>query len=130
MFFAERIQLTKRIKKSHPYRSDFEYKGALKLKGYLYEPFSVSYVVERDYIPDFVHPNNERILVEFKGFFRKGDQQKYLSIRDSNPDKELVFVFYSPHQAIRRGGKITYAEWAEKHGFRWYSLSNLPKEIK
>ncbi len=110
-----------------PYRSGLEYRLHTNgLKGCLYEPFDVPYVTHRKYKVDFV-PSGTNILIEAKGYFRVGDQAKYKAIRDSNPDKELVFVFTNPNTKVRKGAKLSMAQWAEKEGFRWFTESTCHK---
>jgi len=92
-----------------------------------YEAYKVPYVTHRHYIPDFTLKLKKGIVhFECKGFFRVGDTQKYKAIRDSLESiEELVFVLYSPHKKVRKGGKITMAEWCEKEGFTWYTEETL-----
>lgn len=112
------------------YRNNFEKTAGLLLKDHCkYEPEKVPYVVHRNYIPDFVGRNNKNridILVEAKGFFRVGDTQKYKAIRDSLPKKkQLVFLLYNPNKKLRKGSKMTMAEWCEKEKFKWYTLEDI-----
>lgn len=80
------------------------------------------YTMERKYTPDFTQG---KLHVEVKGFFRPGDQAKYLAIRDSLPDEEeLVFIFANPNKPVRKGAKLTHKKWCEKHGFRYYSIND------
>ena len=94
-----------------------------------YESTKVPYVVHRKYIPDFIGHSDitgSITLVEAKGYFRVGDTQKYKAIRDSlEGTQELVFLLYSPKKKIRKGAKMTMADWCEKEGFSWYTLENI-----
>ena len=64
--------------------------------------------------------------MEAKGFFRVGDTQKYKAIRDSLPKKkQLVFLLYNPNKKLRKGSKMTMAEWCEKEKFKWYTLEDI-----
>ena len=93
--------MSRRSKKS-AFRSTFEEDVSKILKGFDYEPFTVPYVIERNYRPDFVH-NASGTLVECKGYFRDGDTKKYTSIRDSLPTgQQLVFVLMQPNKKIRK----------------------------
>mgnify|MGYP003135666067 FL=1 len=112
------------------YRNNFEKTAGLLLKDHCKnEPEKVPYVVHRNYIPDFVGRNDKNridILVEAKGFFRVGDTQKYKAIRDSLPKKkQLVFLLYNPNKKLRKGSKMTMAEWCEKEKFKWYTLEDI-----
>jgi hypothetical protein len=118
-------------KKKTKYKSKFEERTAEVLKGLCkYEPKKIGYIIKRNYVPDFVGKNKKNksveIIVEAKGFFRVGDTQKYTSIRDCLPkDKKLVFLLYRPTTKIRKGAKMTMAEWCEKEGLEWYTLDNI-----
>lgn len=87
---------------------------------YSYEPFKIRYTQparSRLYLPDFVFPNG--LVVEMKGRWEAADRKKFLFIQESWPDLEIRFVFSNANAKIRKGGKTTVAEWAEKHGWRW-----------
>jgi hypothetical protein len=121
--------MSRRFKKSN-FRSIFEEDVAKVLKGdFDYEPYSIPYTISRSYRPDFVH-HASGVLVECKGFFREGDTKKYTSIRDSLPeDQQLVFVLMSPNKKIRKGAKMTMAEWCDKERFLWYTISTLEELV-
>ena len=108
------------------YRNKFESDVGEQLKGWQYEPCKYPYIIKANYIPDFVKYD---LLVECKGFFRSGDTRKYISIRDSLPAYELVFVLTNPNKKVRKGGKITMGEWCDKEGFRWFTMDTL-EELK
>ena len=115
--------------KGRKYRSKLEsLVGSLLGPTWLYEPFTVHYVTHRKYTPDFVLLGGDvDILVEVKGFFRVGDTQKYKAIRDSlnkdslDPHQILVFFLQSPKTTVRKGGKLTMAQWCDKEGFPWFA---------
>ena len=120
--------MSRRSKKS-AFRSTFEEDVSKILKGFDYEPFTVPYVIERSYRPDFVH-NASGTLVECKGYFRDGDTKKYTSIRDSLPTgQQLVFVLMQPNKKIRKGAKMTMSQWCDKEGILWYTLNTLQELI-
>jgi hypothetical protein len=120
--------MSRRSKKS-AFRSTFEEDVSKILKGFDYEPFTVPYVIERNYRPDFVH-NASGTLVECKGYFRDGDTKKYTSVRDSLPTgKQLVFVLMQPNKKIRKGAKMTMSQWCDKEGILWYTLNTLQELI-
>ena len=108
------------------YRSKLESKVHLLLgEEWEYESTKVSYIQRRNYTPDFVRGNT---LIEVKGFFRTGDQAKYLAIRESLPKrKNLVFVFSNPQKPVRRGAKLTMSGWCDKHGFKCMGVNDLVK---
>jgi len=116
--------MSRRSKKSK-FRSTFEEEVSRILKDFDYEPFTVPYIIQRSYRPDFVH-SASGVLVECKGYFRDGDTKKYTSIRDSLPrEEELVFVLMQPNKKIRKGAKMTMAQWCEKENITWYNIDTL-----
>ena len=120
--------MSRRSKKS-AFRSTFEEDVSKILKGFDYEPFTVPYIIERNYRPDFVH-NASGTLVECKGYFRDGDTKKYTSVRDSLPTgQQLVFVLMQPNKKIRKGAKMTMSQWCDKEGILWYTLNTLQELI-
>jgi len=89
-----------------------------------YEAHKIPYVLYRHYVTDFT---KDRIVLEVKGFFRPGDQAKYLAVRDAlaADRKELIFVFSNPDKPVRRGAKLTHGLWCEKHDIPYTSVANL-----
>ena len=85
-----------------------------------YEPYDIPYITKRKYKPDFVHTPTGK-LIECKGFFRQGDTLKYKAIRDCS-DKELIFVLSDPFKKVRKGAKITMAQWCDKEGFKYFTV--------
>lgn len=120
---------TKRDEKEKPkYRSSFEEKVANALPPwYEYEKHRYNYIVPRRYTADFVDKNDNGYdtVIEVKGYFRVGDTAKYKAIRKSNPDLRLIFIFSNPNKKIRKGAKMTMAQWAEKEGWEWYTLETI-----
>ena len=118
---------TKPAKKTSKFRSKFEGAIASNLEArgvpYGYESQRLSYVVERDYKPDFLVGD---IYVEAKGYFRSADQRKMRSVRDQHPDKDIRFVFQNAKSRVQ-GSQMTCAEWCEKYGFIW-AETTVPKE--
>ena len=109
------------------YRSTFEADVANALpKEFIYEQERFPYVVERAYVPDFC---KEDLWIEVKGFFRAGDVAKYKAIRKDYPDKRLIFVFSNPKKKVRKGAKMTMAQWAEKNGWEWTTLKDIENNL-
>ena len=120
--------MSRRSKKS-TFRSTFEEDVAKILKEFNYEPFTVPYTISRSYRPDFVDPSG-LYLIECKGYFRDGDTKKYTSIRDSLPEgQELIFVLMQPNKRIRKGAKMTMAQWCDKERILWYNIETLQELI-
>ena len=107
----------------HGYRSGLEDKVAEQLKKsglkVEYEKLKIHYRVEeeRTYTPDFQLPNG--IIIETKGRFVLADRMKHLRIKEQHPDLDIRFVFSNPYAKIRKGSKTTYADWCDKHKFKW-----------
>ena len=99
---------------------------------------AVQYVQTRMYKPDFRHDDTTgfTVYIEAKGRFRdSAEARKYVDVkRCLNPFEELVFVFQDPNKPMpnskRRadGTKYTHADWATRHGFRYFTKETLPKE--
>jgi len=120
--------MSRRSQKS-VFRSKFEENVSKLLKGFEYEPFTIPYVIHRNYRPDFVHAASGTV-VECKGFFREGDTKKYTSVRDSLPKgQRLVFVLMHPNKKIRKGATMTMAEWCDKEGIMWYTIDTVQELI-
>lgn len=78
------------------------------------------------------------LLLEVKGYFQDSSEtQKYNWVRKSlKEDQELVFVFENPNtklhwlKARKDGTKMTMAEWADKQGFRWFTIDTVGELIE
>lgn len=118
------------------YDSNWEYELHMGLlKAWTHHEGTVPYIVEHVYHPDFVlEVDGHTVLLEAKGrSWDYAEYSKYIWINKVLPDDtELVFLFANPSaampQAKRRkdGTKRSHAEWAESHGFRWFSEETLP----
>ena len=64
------------------------------------------------------------LYIEVKGYLDRDSTRKMLAVKKCNPDKEFVLLF-SKDNPLRRGAKMHYSEWAEKHGFDW-SVGGVP----
>lgn len=119
------------------YDSWLEWDLAQVLKSCDYHSCTVNYIQEKKYHPDFVFDDNGKtIYIEAKGRFREqSEARKYIDVRACLPDNcELVFVFQRPENVMpgaqrrKDGTKRTHKEWADYHGFRWYTPKTLPEE--
>lgn len=120
------------------YDSNWEYElHSGILKDWKIHTDTVDYIVEHTYHPDFIKKiKGTTIFLEAKGrFWDHAEHNKYVWVKKALPEKiELVFLFADPAApmpgATRRkdGTKRSHAEWAERHGFRWYSVYNIPKD--
>lgn len=107
------------------FRSKLEGKVHLLLgEDWEYEADKIPYIVNRKYVTDFT---KGRRVLEVKGFFRPGDQAKYLAVRDAllAERKELIFVFSNPNKPVRKGAKLTHGLWCEKNDIRYTSVAGL-----
>lgn len=130
------VRLTKKptatTSTSNGFRSGLEERIAQELLeagvGFTYEDRVIEYLkpakVAR-YTPDFVLENG--IIVESKGRFLTADRQKHLLIKKQHPELDIRFVFSRSKERISKKSKTSYADWCEKHGFK-YADSSIPEE--
>jgi len=114
------------------YRSGLEeiVDGALKQRNIdgEYEKHKIKYIVpatDHTYTPDFRLPNG--IFVETKGRFVIEDRKKHVLIRKQHPELDIRFVFQNSKNKIRKGSPTTYADWCNKHGFK-YADKVIPQD--
>lgn len=119
---------TTRTSISKGYRSGLEERIAQELLeagvGFTYEDQVIHYVKPQKvarYTPDFVLDNG--IIVETKGRFLTADRQKHLLVKTQHPELDIRFVFSRSKERISKKSKTTYADWCEKHGFRYADVS-------
>jgi predicted nuclease of restriction endonuclease-like RecB superfamily len=118
------------------YDSKFEKEAHEIMQSCEYHPEKrIFYLVPKQYEPDFVYTHHSKTwYIEAKGRFRTSEEaRKYVIIAETlSPKEELVFLFQranTPMPGSRRrkdGTRYTMEEWAEKHGFRWYTLETIP----
>lgn len=104
-------------------RNEFEKKLYRQIKRKVkvkYEGEEFSYVLKKNYIPDFVIDFGDRKLyIEAKGHFRREDKEKLAAIKKQYPELDLRIVFYA-----KRKKNIT---WAERNKIPW-AIEKIPKE--
>lgn len=88
-----------------------------------YETLKIPYTISNNYIPDFILPNG--IIVECKGYFDIKAQVKMRAVKRDNPDLDIRFVFMNSKTKVRKGSKLTYADWCVRYGFP-YTDKNIP----
>ena len=81
----------------------------------------------RAYTPDFVLPNG--IVVESKGLFTAEDRAKMVWVKEQHPNLDIRMVFSNANAKLRKGSPTTYADWAEKQGFKWAHKTIPPEWI-
>jgi hypothetical protein len=94
----------------------FEYES----KKFLYIP------KPRTYTPDF-YLIESGIYIEAKGHLDKADRVKMALVKQQHKDLDIRFVFMNARNKIYKGSKTTYADWCNKHDFRWAEKS-IPME--
>lgn len=107
------------------YRSGLEEINAKHLTAnkvpFVFEKVKIKYIIpatERTYSLDFELLDNG-IMVETKGKFEPTDRAKHLYIKLQHPDLDIRFVFQRPQERISKNSETTYADWADKYGFKW-----------
>ena len=105
------------------YRSKFELELAKKLGNHKvkfeYETKKFLYIPKpRTYTPDFYLPDTG-IYIEAKGHLDKADRVKMALVKEQHKDLDIRFVFMNARNKIYKGSKTTYADWCNKHDFRW-----------
>jgi len=108
----------------HGYRSGLEDKVAKQLEDLgievRFESFKIEYEVparKAKYTPDFLLPNG--LIIETKGRFLTADRQKHILVKAQRPELDIRFVFSNSRARISKTSKTTYADWCEKHGFKF-----------
>jgi hypothetical protein len=122
---------TKEVGLKYGFRSGLEELIAADLAAlgvdYEYEPKSgkIKYSKpESTYTPDFVLSN--KVIIETKGRFTGSDRTKHLLIKKQHPEKDIRFIFQNSRAKLSKGSNTTYAEWCDKHGFK-YADKCVPK---
>ena len=124
--------------KGNSRKADSKWEGKLAnglLSQCEFHPPRMHYATSHTYQTDF---RLDDILIEAKGrFMDSSEARKYLFIREYlQPEEELVFLFMKPqtpmpHSKKRRDGtRITHAEWADKHKFRWFTEDTISELLK
>lgn len=94
---------------------------------YEYEKTKLTYIPKpRTYVPDFYLPE-QKIFIEVKGYFDKGDRVKMQLIKEQFPDHDIRIIFQNARNKIYKGSKTTYGAWADRHGFMW-AEGSVPEE--
>lgn len=113
------------------YRSGLEVKIQDQLKErkqkFQYEAIKIEWedLKYRKYTPDFILSNG--IIVETKGLFTATDRRKHLLIKEQHDGIEIRFVFESSKRRLSKISKTTYADWCNKHGFK-FADREIPEE--
>lgn len=118
-------------KKRGKYKSGLEARFAELLKKINiqaeYEATRFKFVKVGHYTPDWKISDN--LYIETKGYFSPSNRGNLLSFKEQHPEVEIFLVFSAPHNKLNSKSKTTYAEWADKHGFRWSGIGNFPVKL-
>lgn len=117
----------KKVKKEKRSRLEEEVAAVLEPLGFEYESTRLAYHVPRLYTPDFTYSH---VVIEVKGYFRAGDTQKYKAIRDSLVDKTFVMILQTPNKPVRKGSKLTMAEWCDRNDIEWHPADDLEELVR
>jgi len=117
--------------KRSKYRSQFELHLAKSLAQnkvkFEYESKKFIYIPKpRTYTPDFYIVESD-IYVEAKGHLDKADRVNMALVKQQHKDLDIRFVFMNARNKIYKGSRTTYADWCNKHDFRWAEKS-IPVE--
>lgn len=119
--------MTKNYGIIHGYRSGLEEKippilDAAGVK-WSYETVKIKYSVNKEctYTPDFpiINKSGYQWFLESKGRFLTSDRQKHIMIKEQHPELDIRFLFTNAKAKISKVSKTTYAQWCDKHGFKW-----------
>lgn len=97
-----------------------------------YEQDKIKYKVperEATYTPDFriERPDGTSFFIEGKGIWDVASRQKHLLIKQQWPDIDVRFVFSNQNARLYKGSPTTYAQFCDKHGFK-YANRVIPDE--
>jgi predicted nuclease of restriction endonuclease-like RecB superfamily len=122
----------RRSKETGKYASKFEKGMAAELNhlkaNWAYEQDQLTYVIIKKYNPDFkiYNKKGKPFYLETKGYFPYVDRVKMLAVKQTNPDADIRFVFYSDNP-VRKNAKMKYSDWCKQYGFP-YAIGSIPKE--
>lgn len=93
-----------------------------------YEAEKLPYVIERNYLPDFVihRQDGTKFYIEVKGFFPSVDRVKLEAVKKAHPDLDIRIVFGS-NAKLYKGSNTRNADWAKRRGFPC-AIKTIPKE--
>lgn len=92
---------------------------------WVYEPVRLPWIPKlRLYVPDFYVrlPNGESFYLEAKGYFDPSARVKMSQIRKQYPDLDIRMFFMNEHVKIPPAKSSTYADWADKNGYKYYTF--------
>ena len=69
----------------------------------------------------------DKVYLETKGMWVVADRAKHILIKKQHPNIDIRFLFSNARSKLYKGSKTTYADYCEKHGFR-YAHKHLPQD--
>ena len=104
------------------FRSGLEQDNARHLEkhgvDFEYESTKIKYIAPpKTYTPDIKLWNG--IFIETKGRFMPCDRTKHLLLKEQHPELDIRFVFSNSNTKLSKRSKATYADWCNKHGFKY-----------
>lgn len=91
-----------------------------------YEVTKIPYLVpesQHKYTVDFTV--NGKLLIEGKGYLSDhAERQKYVLIKQQHPNLDVCFIFDNCSKLVG-GSKLTHAQWATKHGFKFCGIKDV-----
>ncbi|TWB41944.1 PDDEXK family nuclease [Nitrospirillum pindoramense] len=81
------------------------------------------------YVPDFTLGDGLTI-VEAKGWLSDDAQRKLIMVRDAHPERHIVLCLQNPHNRLKKGRKLTGAQWAKREGFDWATVDALADHLR
>lgn len=91
-----------------------------------YEPIRLPWIPKlRLYVPDFYVklPSGESFYLEAKGYFDPQARVKMSQIKKQYPGLDIRMFFMNDGVKIPPAKTTTYADWAEKTGYRYYTFA-------
>ena len=124
----------KKVRGEPKFKSKFEQLiyNTIKQRGHevQYEPDKFEYVIPESrhkYNPDF--KISDGVYIETKGIFSYADRQKMLLVKEQNPHLNIYICFMNANNKIRKGSKVSYADWCDKYGFEYcHAPKGIPEE--
>lgn len=72
------------------------------------------------YTPDFkLSKPGGFWYLETKGIWATADRAKHVLIKKQSPEIDIRFLFSNAQARLYKGSPTRYADYCEKHGFRW-----------
>ena len=80
------------------------------------------------YTPDFkLSKPGGFWYLETKGIWATADRAKHVLIKKQSPEIDIRFLFSNAQARLYKGSPTRYADYCEKHGFRW-AHKTMPQE--